>query len=174
VDKNTAVIGDIVNFNISVTNPGPNTAEKIVVTDAVPLPFVVKNATSSQGTVNVSGQTVTVNIGTLLPGQTVNVLVTTQVAAGVVGSVTNKASLTCVVTDTTSGSESSTSSREVNSTADVNLTIVDMRQVNGYPGLPNTGFGVNQEDSGWGLIPILAIGMLLLGGSWLVRRKLSK
>ena len=62
-----ATVGDVVTFTISVSNPYADPFTDIVVTDVIPTGMSYVTHITSAGSVNVSGQTLTWNIGNL-PG----------------------------------------------------------------------------------------------------------
>jgi uncharacterized repeat protein (TIGR01451 family) len=117
-----AVGGQNLKYIIRVTNPGSVAIINTVVTDELLPVLTYVNATTTQGTISVNNQTVTVNIGTLQPGQTVTIELTVRIRDGFVGTVLNRATVTG---STDSGTPITGSSG----------TIVEL------PGLPNTGQG---------------------------------
>ena len=86
------VTGETLDWSITVTNQGDAAGENVVITDTLIDALAPENVTTTKGTTNISGQTVTVNIGTLNPGETVNITITTTVLEGV--QVDNTACLT--------------------------------------------------------------------------------
>ncbi len=161
-DKGQAVPGQTVQFTITVRNPGDLPDENVVVTDDVPLPFEVKGATSSHGTVTVSGQKITVQIGTLPPGTTVTVVVTTVVGPVTKGgNFTNTAIVTGLVNGQPIGGSSSNGSNIPGPglSSSTNVTL---------PGLPNTGRTEDGDDKGMASsIGLLLVGLTLF--TWLTR-----
>lgn len=163
-DKGQAVPGQTVQFTITVRNPGGLPDENVVVTDDVPLPFEVKGATSSQGTVTISGQKITVQIGTLPPGATVTIIVTTLVGPVTKGgNFTNTAFVTGLVDGQPIGGSSNAGGNVPGSglSSSTNVTL---------PGLPNTGRTDEEADNG----PLGAILLLLVGlglATWATRRR---
>jgi uncharacterized repeat protein (TIGR01451 family) len=81
-----------VNYSLTVTNRGPDTATDVQVADPAPAGIVYLTATPSQGTCNVGPALVTCSLGTIAPGQTVTVAITARATA--VGSHTNTATVT--------------------------------------------------------------------------------
>ncbi|MEI7556485.1 DUF11 domain-containing protein [Candidatus Chlorohelix sp.] len=94
VDKRIATPGQTVTFSIAISNPGPGVVNNALLSDDVPLPFQVQNATSTLGTVSISGQAVRVNIGTFAAGASATLTITTLVLEGSSGSFNNTAILT--------------------------------------------------------------------------------
>jgi uncharacterized repeat protein (TIGR01451 family) len=94
----SAKSGKNITYTIKVTNKGPSTATGVTLTDILPAGVTLVSASSTQGTVQVVGNTVTVTIGTLLsgaPATTITIVVTTTTP----GSITNTASVTGTETD---------------------------------------------------------------------------
>jgi uncharacterized repeat protein (TIGR01451 family) len=71
-------IGDTLSFTITVTNPTSQAIPNLTLTDNLPDIFSPTKATTSQGTVSISANLVTVNIGTLQAQQTVTVIITAE------------------------------------------------------------------------------------------------
>jgi len=85
-------LNGIVNYLLSVTNRGPDTATNVQVADPAPAGIVYLTATPSQGTCNLGPALVTCSLGTIAPGQTVTIAITARATA--VGSHTNTATVT--------------------------------------------------------------------------------
>jgi uncharacterized repeat protein (TIGR01451 family) len=79
-DPSLALPGEPVTFVIEATNTGQEAAVDVVVTDTVPDYLEIINVTSSQGTVTVVGQQVTVEVGTIGNGFVVEIVIKTRVA----------------------------------------------------------------------------------------------
>jgi len=81
VNKSTAVPDDDITYVITVTNRGNATATGVVVTEQVPqyLTFVRPNTSKGTALWNEGTRTVTVDIGTLAPGEVVEIQVTATV-----------------------------------------------------------------------------------------------
>lgn len=93
--SSVATPGQALDFTITVANPASIAATDVVVVDNVPSVFSVQNATSSLGTVSISGQTVTINIGTLSAGATVTIHVSVVISQNApLGTYTNSAVMT--------------------------------------------------------------------------------
>jgi uncharacterized repeat protein (TIGR01451 family) len=74
-----AVPGEEVTFYIEVTNRGRNAAVDVVVTDDVPQYLEILEVTTTQGTVTIAGQRVTVQVGTVGPDYVVEIVIRTRV-----------------------------------------------------------------------------------------------
>jgi uncharacterized repeat protein (TIGR01451 family) len=79
VDPPFAQIGDVVTWTIVVTNTCSTTRDNVVVTDDIPDGLEIISVDSSQGTVAVSGQDITVDIGSLGPGASVTITIVTRI-----------------------------------------------------------------------------------------------
>jgi len=91
--------GDPLSYLITVSNAGPSDATNVMLSDPLPAELTGPyGATSSQGTVTVTGSTVAGNLGTIAVGGTVTVNITGTVAssAPAPGTITNKATVTTV------------------------------------------------------------------------------
>ncbi len=148
VEPPFAVPGENVTWRIFISNPGPVAITNVVVSDNMPSEIEILGVSSTAGSVSVSGQRVTVTIGTLNPGQTVTVTINARVRPNVQLPfiITNLANLT---------------GDGVNKDASADLL--------GASRLPATG------ESPWSAarLPLLALGALGLGvvGYGLLRRR---
>src|SRR3569623_40425 len=91
-----AAPGELLTYNISVANAaGTTAATSTVLTDALPAGETFVSATTTQGTVSTSGNTVTVDLGTLaaLTG-TANVTIEAFVNSSATGTLSNTARVT--------------------------------------------------------------------------------
>jgi len=85
-------LNGIVNYSLTVTNRGPDTAANVQVADPAPAGIAYLTANPSQGTCNLGPALVTCSLGTIASGQTVTIAITAR--ATVVGSHTNTATVT--------------------------------------------------------------------------------
>ncbi len=75
--------GDTVTWTITVSNPTAVALPNVGMTDTLPGELTVTNASASAGNVTVNGNTVDWSIGSLAPGQTVTITISTRVNANV-------------------------------------------------------------------------------------------
>jgi uncharacterized repeat protein (TIGR01451 family) len=75
--------GDTVTYSIVITNPGPSRATGIRVIDTLPAELEILRAQTTSGTVSFGGQTVTLFVEDLDPGESVTVTVTVRVRPSV-------------------------------------------------------------------------------------------
>ena len=85
-------LNGIVNYSLTVTNKGPDTATNVQLADPAPAGITYLTANPSQGTCNLSSALITCSLGSIAPGQTVTIAITGR--ATVVGSHTNTATVT--------------------------------------------------------------------------------
>lgn len=85
-------LNGVVNYTMTVTNKGPDTATNVQLADPAPAGITYLTATPSQGTCAVTASLITCTLGTIAPGQTVTVNATGR--ATQVGSLTNTATVT--------------------------------------------------------------------------------
>jgi serine protease len=106
------IIGGNVTYSITVTNNGPNGTTNVKVTDALPAGVTFVSATPSQGTCS-GADTVICNLGAMNNGSaaTISLVVATTAANA---ALTNIASVTSDLTDTTPGNNTATASTVVN------------------------------------------------------------
>jgi len=81
VSPSEAQIGDIVDFTITVTNHGGETADDVVVTDQLPDFLDVVDSATSKGTIATSGRIVVITIGSVAPNEVVIIHIHAQVNA---------------------------------------------------------------------------------------------
>jgi len=79
-EPSLALPGELVTFIIEATNTGQSAAVDVVVTDTVPDYLDILNVTSSQGSLTIDGQQITVEVGTIGSGYVVVIVVETRVA----------------------------------------------------------------------------------------------
>lgn len=78
-DPSEAMPGEAVDFSLQVSNQGQDAAVDVVVTDEVPEQFEVLSVETTQGTVTVQGQTVTVEVGIVGEGFVVDIVIHTRI-----------------------------------------------------------------------------------------------
>lgn len=144
-DPSDALPGEAVDFSLQVSNQGQDAAVDVVVTDEVPEQFEILSVETTQGTVAVQGQTVTVDIGTVGQGFVVDIVIRTRVREDVDTPV--QVENLAILTAANSGER----------TASDVITILDMS-------LPITGF----SDASVMTLVIAAAGvaLLVLFGLW--------
>ncbi len=79
-EPSLALPGEEVTFVIEATNNGSAATTDVVVTDVIPDYLEILEVTTSQGTVTVEGQQVTVQVGTIGPSFVVEIVIRTRVA----------------------------------------------------------------------------------------------
>jgi uncharacterized repeat protein (TIGR01451 family) len=92
--------GGQLTYTLSVVNNGPSTATGVTVVDTLPTGITYQSATTSQGTVNRSGNTVTASVGQLASGATATVTILVTVNPATLGTITNVATVTGNETET--------------------------------------------------------------------------
>jgi uncharacterized repeat protein (TIGR01451 family) len=108
-------VGSNITYTVRVTNPGPNDATDVVVTDTLPSGVDFVSATASSGTCNRNGNTVTCNLGQVNSGVTATV--TIVVTARKTGTISNTASVATTVVDANTANNQDTESTVVNKAA---------------------------------------------------------
>jgi len=152
VNSAQAPVGTQVIFTIVVTNNGTADAANVMVSDPVPSQFQVLSAGTTKGTVQINGQVVAVNIGTLAPGEVVTITIVTRAQTPTLGPVPNKA--TAIYYDLNGGNPNG-----VTAVATVDAEIIKSL-------LPHSG------RSDFGVAWVLAFALGCGGGAWLVHRRL--
>jgi uncharacterized repeat protein (TIGR01451 family) len=110
-----AVTQQPITYTVTVTNPGPSTATNLTISDPLPAGTTFTECTVSGGTGgSCSGPptgtngTVTANWSSLLPGQSVQLVITASVTAGAGATLTNTATVTSNTPDPNTTNNSST------------------------------------------------------------------
>ena len=86
--------GEVLTYEIVVANSGDGPANDVVVTDTLPAVLSVYHATTTRGIITVAGQTLTVEIGRMEPGDEVRIMVVALVnSAAQPGEYTNTAAV---------------------------------------------------------------------------------
>ncbi len=118
----TAVAGETVTYSFTVTNDGPSDAAGTVVTDTLPAGLSFQPTGSSPQCTS-SNATVTCNLGTLTPGQVVNLTVVADVASSVPDgtSIENDASVESDATDPDPSNNDDSAQTEVDREADLSI-----------------------------------------------------
>lgn len=95
VDPVTA--GALVIYDLTMTNNGPSDATGVVLTDTLPASFVFQTSTPGMPTCTLSGNTVTCNLGTILPGANETVVI--RAFSTIAGVFTNRSGVFSAETD---------------------------------------------------------------------------
>jgi uncharacterized repeat protein (TIGR01451 family) len=85
-------LNGVVNYTMTVTNKGPDTATNVQLADPAPVGITYLTVNTSQGTCNMTPSLITCSLGTIAPGQAVTINVTARATA--VGTHTNTATVT--------------------------------------------------------------------------------
>jgi uncharacterized repeat protein (TIGR01451 family)/LPXTG-motif cell wall-anchored protein len=108
-DPSSGFPGDKITFTIVVRNDAPVPATDVEVEDSVPGEFEIQGATTSQGTIEVSGQRIHAVIGTLPPGGSATIRISTVIRADAApGQVDNVAILSTTTPGDIPGNNTST------------------------------------------------------------------
>jgi len=151
-----------VTFTISVRNPHSSSIPDVVVRDSVPSVFEITNVSTTQGTVEVNGQSVRAVIGTIDPGAVVEITISTVVRLDTPpGQYDNVAILTSDTPMDTPSDDPGGEPEDNSSTTTVTITDAPPRQ------LPTTG-GITAWT--WQLL-LVALVALFGGAAFLVRSR---
>lgn len=101
VNTPTAAPGALLIYSIQVRNAGVSTAAGVTLTDVLPTGLTFESGTGPNGALTATGQTVTVNVGTLAPNATANFTINARVATTFTGQIQNPASVTTTTPETT-------------------------------------------------------------------------
>jgi uncharacterized repeat protein (TIGR01451 family) len=163
-DPSSGFPGDKIVFTITVRNNAPVPATDVTVDDSIPDVFAIDGASTSQGTVDVSGQRVHAVIGTIEPGGSVTIRISTTIRADAQpGQVDNIA----VMTNNTPGDNPG------NNTSTTTVTIEGGGPPTPTAGppparLPPTGDGAAAANSFWFML-VGAMALLIAAGGLALR-----
>lgn len=76
-DPANALLGEIVTWRLTISNPGSVATDPTTVNEPIPSPFDIIGVTTTGGTVSTNGNTVTVSVPALQPGASIVVTITT-------------------------------------------------------------------------------------------------
>lgn len=128
INQNEANPGDEVAYTIDVINRGNGAAENVIVTDTLPDELIIIDMSASRGEVTMRGQSVSIVIGLMEPGEQVTVRISARIKADTQSStISNSAN----ITTTSLGDDPS------NNTASVPLTLIETAVL--PAALPQTG-----------------------------------
>ncbi len=119
------VPGEELTYNLLVTNRGPTDATGVTVSDSLPVGVSFLRGSSEQGTLDVTGNQVTANVGELSAGESINVSIVVLVAPNVNQRLENTATVTGNEPDPDPGNNSSTEGTEVDPQFDLAVTKTD-------------------------------------------------
>ena len=190
VSPSEARIGDIVDFTITVTNHGGETADDVVVTDDLPDFLDVVDANTSKGTITISGRTIVTMIGSVAPGEVVIIHIRARVneqaqPPGGRNSVTlvssnnsddpinNTDSITLGILTSAAGPTATppevlgTPVGEAPNDTPAGGSNLPGQPAPAPPRLPTTGAGDDHPDTSW---PLALLGLAVIGLSLALRR----
>jgi uncharacterized repeat protein (TIGR01451 family) len=100
-DPDPVIAGNPLTYTLTITNNGPSDAQSVVVTDT--LPSEVTYSGVSTTSCSQAGGVVTCTLGTMTPGASATVTITTDVPLGIFGSLQNQAEVSSSTTDPDTG-----------------------------------------------------------------------
>ncbi len=156
------IVGDMIQYTITVTNNGPDTADNVIVTDTLPGSISVNSISISKGTCQQTGTDVICELGTLTNAEIVTV--TLAVETTVSGILTNTATVTSDTRDLIPADNTATVQTIVNSdtpqTTDVLINEADADT----PGTDTAEF-IELYDGGTGNTNLSGLVLVLFNGS---------
>ncbi|MEM8531904.1 MAG: DUF11 domain-containing protein [Chloroflexota bacterium] len=158
ISQSEANPGDEVTYTINVVNRGNIAAENVVVTDSLPDELTIVDMSTSRGEASMRGQTISVTIGLMEPGEEVTIRIRARVKADTPPSTISNG---VVVTTTSPGDDPS------NNTASVPLTIIGTAVL--PAALPQTGVA---NEIVW--LIIATVGLLFVLASLVLRRQMFR
>ena len=143
------VAGGTATYNITVVDHGLSDAQAVTAADTIPAGLTVTDASPSQGTCSITGQTVTCIIGTMFAGSTVTIAVSVSVPASATGPFANSATASSASTpDPDMSNNISSISTSVTAQADLRMIkTASATSVNAGSGLTYTLTVVNAGPS---------------------------
>jgi fimbrial isopeptide formation D2 family protein/uncharacterized repeat protein (TIGR01451 family) len=145
-------VDDPFSYTLTVVNLGPSTATDVTIVDNLPPTIVVDptDITPSQGSSTLIGNTLTVDLGTLRPGESANVLIEAT-APSTEQTVTNQATVSANETDSDTSNNTASEPTEIVQTASIsgiNWVDIDGNGVvdTGEIALPGTTLTISGTD----------------------------
>lgn len=111
-DADPIIVGDAINYTLTVTNNGPEDAVDVVVTDTLPDSVALVADTPDQGSCEEVDGIVTCQLGTIANGDIVNIGI--EVTTEVEGVLTNTAAVTSATEDTSPDNNTASAETTVN------------------------------------------------------------
>lgn len=152
VDKATSQVGDNLTYTIIVNNSGPSSAQNVIAVDTLPSGVTFISGSGPNGALTATGQTVTVNGGTLAAAGSFQFTVVARVNAGVTASQVNTVNVTTTTTETNTTDNAASTTTAIDQAIN-ELTGMVFRDFN------NDGI-LNGMDN-----PLAGIEVLLTGGN---------
>jgi uncharacterized repeat protein (TIGR01451 family) len=120
----SVLAGSNVTYTLTVTNEGPSSASSVVVTDNLAAQTSYVSCSSTAGSCSVTGNSVTVNIGTLANGASATVTLAASVNSATADgtTITNSASVSSAAPDPNSGNNTATATTTVSNPTDLSIT----------------------------------------------------
>ncbi|APF27163.1 hypothetical protein NPD7_2002 [Clostridium sporogenes] len=117
---NPVTPGEILTYTINVSNAGPSNAQNVVLTDAIPA-SIIGAEFSADGGVTFNPWPGSLDIGTLLSGETRTILIRGTVSSSATGTITNTVNIASSTPDPNLDNNESTIITEVNALADISV-----------------------------------------------------
>ncbi len=117
--------GGQLTYTLSVVNNGPSSATGVTVVDTLPTGITYQSATTTQGTVSQSGNTVTASVGPLAGGATATVTILVTVDPATLGTITNVATVTGNETETNTANNQDDEPTQVQAQIDLTIAKTD-------------------------------------------------
>ena len=124
-DSNPVVAGNVLTYTMTVTNFGQFTATGVTVTDPLPAGVSFLSASTTQGSVSQSNGVVTATFGSLAEAAVATVTVRVRVSSGMIGMLSNTATVIGDQQDTVPGNNSDTDPTLVIARTDLGITKTD-------------------------------------------------
>jgi uncharacterized repeat protein (TIGR01451 family) len=162
----TTTPGGTAVFTMVVTNASPTPHTNVTLSDTVPAQLQIVSASSTKGNAAMSGQQVSVDLGTLAPEETVTLTVTVKVKAGTAeGAITNKVTAQAIDGDRTIVREASTV-LSVGANSNNAGTASGGESGGVIPALPRTGTGsvtIDNSAEAWRSLLLIGSVIIMLG-----------